>query len=131
MLSIMRANVTGGSGKSANVPGLSVGGKTGTGEKYDPAIRAYNHARQVSSFAAVFPTTGGVDTKRYFVLVLLDEPNGTAKSAGYSTGGWVAAPATGRIIERIAPFLGVQRRNDVGQAIPVEAPVAASAGDDQ
>ena len=131
MLSIMRANVTGGSGKSANVPGLSVGGKTGTGEKYDPAIRAYNQNRQVSSFAAVFPTTGGVDTKRFFVLVLLDEPNGTAKSAGYSTGGWVAAPATGRIIERIAPFLGVQRRNDVGQAIPVEAPVVASAGDDQ
>ncbi|MFN9846989.1 MAG: peptidoglycan D,D-transpeptidase FtsI family protein [Alphaproteobacteria bacterium] len=131
MLSIMRANVTGGSGKSANVPGLSVGGKTGTGEKYDPAIRAYNQNRQVSSFAAVFPTTGGVDTKRFFVLVLLDEPNGTANSAGYSTGGWVAAPAAGRIIERIAPFLGVQRRNDVGQAIPVEAPVAASASDDQ
>ena len=125
MLSIMRANVTGGSGKSANVAGYYVGGKTGTGEKYDPAIRAYNHARQVSSFAAIFPTTGGADTKRYFVLVLLDEPHGTANSAGYSTGGWVAAPAAGRIIERIAPFLGVQRRNDLTQAIPVEEPVEA------
>ena len=131
MLSIMRANVTGGSGKSANVPGLSVGGKTGTGEKYDPAIRAYNHTKQVSSFAAIFPTTGGPDAKRYFVLILLDEPHGTAKSAGYSTGGWVAAPAAGRVIERIAPFLGVRRRNDLGQAIPVEEPVLAEAGDAQ
>ncbi len=131
MLSIMRANVTGGSGKSANVPGLSVGGKTGTGEKYDPAIRAYSHAKQVSSFAAIFPTTGGIDTKRYFVLVLLDEPHGTAKSAGYATGGWVAAPAAGRIIERIAPFLGVQRRNDQVQAIPVEEPVLADAAEAQ
>src|SRR5262249_31997392 len=34
MLSIMRANVTGGSGKSANIPGLYVGGKTGTGDKW-------------------------------------------------------------------------------------------------
>jgi cell division protein FtsI (penicillin-binding protein 3) len=118
MLSIMRANVTGGSGKSANVPGLSVGGKTGTGEKYDPAIRAYNHQRQVSSFAAVFPTAGPVSAKRYFVLILLDEPHGTANSAGFSTGGWVAAPAAGRVIERIAPFLGVPRRPDRAEVLP-------------
>lgn len=35
MLQIMRANVTGGSGGKADVPGLRVGGKTGTGEKFD------------------------------------------------------------------------------------------------
>ncbi|MGA0605083.1 peptidoglycan D,D-transpeptidase FtsI family protein [Phenylobacterium sp. VNQ135] len=115
MLSIMRANVAGeaGSGRSANIPGLSVGGKTGTGEKYDPAIRGYNHQRQVSSFAAVFPTSGPVEAKRYFVLILLDEPHGTARSAGYATGGWVAAPAAGRVIERIAPFLGVPRQPEI------------------
>jgi cell division protein FtsI (penicillin-binding protein 3) len=115
MLSIMRANVTGGSGKSADVPGLSVGGKTGTGEKYDPAIRAYNGQRQVSSFAAVFPTSGPLEARRYFVLILLDEPHGTARSAGYSTGGWVAAPAVGRVIERIAPFLGVPRQPEIAE----------------
>lgn len=131
MLSIMRANVTGGSGKSANITGLSVGGKTGTGEKYDPAIRGYSRTKQVSSFAAVFPTTGGADTKRYFVLILLDEPHASARSAGYSTGGWVAAPAAGRVIERIAPFLGVHRRADIGQAIPVEQPTAEEMGNGQ
>lgn len=110
MLQIMRANVTGGSGGKADVPGLRVGGKTGTGEKYDPAIRGYNHQRQVSSFAAVFPTDGPVTSDRYFVLILLDEPRGDASTYGFSTGGWVAAPAAGRVINRIAPFLGVARR---------------------
>lgn len=129
MLSIMRANVTGGSGASANIPGLSVGGKTGTGEKYDPAIRAYNGAKQVSSFAAVFPTYGGLETKRYFVLILLDEPKASANSAGYSTGGWVAAPAVGRVIERIAPFVSVPRRTDGIQAIPVLQPSAEEMGE--
>ena len=113
MLRIMRANVTGGSGKSANIPGLTVGGKTGTGEKYDPALKGYNHQRQVSSFAAVFPTEGQLEADRYFVLVLLDEPKGNAKTSGFSTGGWVAAPAAGRVIDRIAPFLGVKRQADI------------------
>jgi cell division protein FtsI (penicillin-binding protein 3) len=126
MLQIMRANVTGGSGKSANIPGLSVGGKTGTGEKYDPAIRGYNHQRQVSSFAAVFPTDNALEADRYFVLVLLDEPHGTAKTGGFSTGGYVAAPAAGRVIDRIAPFLGVRRQTDI---LTIAAqPQTASAG---
>jgi cell division protein FtsI (penicillin-binding protein 3) len=112
MLQIMRANVTGGSGGKADVPGLRVGGKTGTGEKFDPAIRGYNHQRQVSSFAAVFPTDGPVTADRYFVLILLDEPKGDSSTYGFSTGGWVAAPAAGRVINRIAPFLGVQRKAD-------------------
>jgi len=58
MLKIMRANVVGGTGRSADAPGLNVGGKTGTGEKFDPAIRAYSGYKQVASFAAVFPTDG-------------------------------------------------------------------------
>ncbi|MDR6627930.1 penicillin-binding protein 2 [Caulobacter segnis] len=116
MLKIMRANVIpgeGGSGGKADVPGLSVGGKTGTGEKYDPSIRGYNHQRQVSSFAAVFPTEGPLEADRYFVLILMDEPHGTAASFGFSTGGWVGAPAAGKVIERIAPFLGVRRKQDL------------------
>lgn len=122
MLKIMRANVIpgeGGSGGKADVPGLSVGGKTGTGEKYDPSIRGYNHQRQVSSFASTFPTDGGPEADRYFVLILLDEPHGTAKTYGFSTGGWVAAPAAGRVIDRIAPFLGVKR---VSELVSITSP---------
>lgn len=122
MLDMMRANVTGGSGGKADAPGLSVGGKTGTGEKYDPAIRAYSHDKQVSSFAAVFPTDGPADTERYFVLILLDEPHATAKTFGFATGGWVAAPAAGRVIDRIAPFLGVERRTPELMGLTVAPP---------
>jgi cell division protein FtsI (penicillin-binding protein 3) len=108
MLQIMRSNVTGGSGKSANIPGLNVGGKTGTGEKWDPAARRYSNTRQVSSFAAAFPTDGPLDAPRYFVLILMDEPQ---RATGVDpTGGIVAAPVAGKVIERIAPFLGVKTR---------------------
>ncbi len=123
MLQIMRANVVRGTGGKADAEGLSVGGKTGTGEKYDPAIRRYNHSKQVSSFAAVFPTDGPVEADRYFVLILLDEPKGNAETFGFSTGGWVAAPAAGRVIDRVAPFLGVERR------APAPSTLLASATD--
>jgi cell division protein FtsI (penicillin-binding protein 3) len=105
MLKIMRGNVVEGTGRRADALGLSVGGKTGTGEKYDPTIRAYSRTKQVASFAAVFPTDGPLDGKRYFVLILLDEPTGGAR-----TGGLVAAPAAGRLIDRSARFLGVPRQ---------------------
>lgn len=104
MLQIMRGNVVEGTGRKADAPGLSVGGKTGTGEKWDPEIRRYSNYKQVGSFAAVFPTEGPIEANRYFVLILMDEPKG-----GIRTGGWVAAPAVGRTIDRIAPFLGVPR----------------------
>lgn len=105
MLQIMRGNVVDGTGRKADAPGLLVGGKTGTGEKYDPEIRGYSSYKQVGSFAAVFPTDGPADAERYFVLILMDEPQG-----GIRTGGWVAAPAVGKIVDRVAPFLGVRRR---------------------
>ena len=109
VLELMRANVTGGSGRSAEVPGLNVGGKTGTGNKFDPAIRHYSKTRQVSSFAATFPTDGGPSARRYFVFILMDEPQ-RGKNGADPTGGIVAAPAVGKVVERIAPFLDVRPR---------------------
>jgi cell division protein FtsI (penicillin-binding protein 3) len=131
LLQIMRSNVSCpcGSGKSANVPGLNVGGKTGTGDKWDPAARRYSSTKQVSSFAAVFPTDGPLDAPRYFVLVLLDEPQ---RGGGPDpTGGIAAAPAAGHIIERIAPFLGVKRRAETMPfAPPADVAAAASAAEE-
>ena len=127
-LQIMRANVTGGSGKSANAPGLNVGGKTGTGNKYDPATRSYSNSKQVSSFAAVFPTDGAVSDPRYFVLILMDEPQRDASGAD-PTGGIAAAPAAGRVIDRIAPFLGVKRRLDTAPFTEIQ-PTLADAGEE-
>lgn len=129
MLSMMRANVTGGSGGSANVEGLNVGGKTGTGNKWDPAIRRYSNTKQISSFAAVFPTTGAAADRRYFVLILMDEPK-PGKLGLDPTGGIAAAPAAGRVIERIAPFLSVKRQASAQQAIPVEQPAEAGVSEE-
>jgi len=107
MLQLMRLNVVHGTGGKADAPGLRVGGKTGSAEKI--VNGRYAATTLVSSFAAVFPTDGPVGADRYFVLVLMDEPKGNAESFGFATGGWTAAPAAGRVIDRIAPFLNVPR----------------------
>lgn len=109
MLDLMRDNVLKGTGTRANVPGLRVGGKTGTAQK--PGKGGYTRER-VSSFVAVFPTDGPVDSDRYMVQVMFDSPQGSPSSSMVKTGAYVAAPVAGHIIERIAPFLGVQRVDD-------------------
>jgi cell division protein FtsI (penicillin-binding protein 3) len=115
MLDLMRLNATIGTGKGADAaaPGYRVGGKTGTAQK---AINGhYAVGKRVSSFAAVFPTDGPMDAQRYFVFILLDEPQPTKDTAGFAMGAQTAAPAAGRVIERIAPILGVKR----GPIVPV------------
>ena len=107
MLDLMRLNVVQGTGTKADAPGLRVGGKTGSAEK---ALGGhYERKKLVSSFAAVFPTDGPMDAPRYFVLIMMDEPHATKETYGFATGGWTAAPTAGRVIDRIAPFLGVER----------------------
>ncbi|MBW8883158.1 MAG: hypothetical protein JF615_17625 [Asticcacaulis sp.] len=39
----------------------------------------------------------------------MDEPKATPKTFGFATAGWNAAPVAGRVIDRIAPFVGVSR----------------------
>jgi cell division protein FtsI (penicillin-binding protein 3) len=109
MLDLMRLNVTNGTGGRAEMvaPGYRIGGKTGSAEKIVGG--RYDHAKLVSTFAAVFPTDGAMEANRYFILILLDEPKGNKASYGFATGGWTAAPTAGRVVERIAPYLGIKR----------------------
>ena len=72
----------------------------------------------------MFPVDGPLNARRYSILILIDEPGAYPR-----TGGFVAAPAVGRIADRIAPFLGVQRRADpyrtaMGEKIPAFEDVA-------
>jgi cell division protein FtsI (penicillin-binding protein 3) len=99
---LMRLVVEQGTAKAAEVPGYMVGGKTGTAEK--TGIGGYKKKSLLSSFIGAFP----MNDPRYLVLVMLDEPKGNKQSYGYATGGWVAAPAAGRIVRRIGPLLGVE-----------------------
>jgi cell division protein FtsI (penicillin-binding protein 3) len=108
MLDLMRLNALQGTGRKADAlaPGLRIGGKTGTAQK---AENGHYGAARVTSFASVFPTDGPIDAQRYFVLVTLDSPHPTKDTFGLTTGAWNAAPTAGRVIDRIAPFLGVPR----------------------
>ena len=58
----------------------------------------------MSSFIGAFP----MNSPRYVVFAMLDEPSCTKKTHGYATGGWVAAPVVGRLISRIGPVLGLR-----------------------
>jgi len=98
---LMRLVVTDGYGKAAEVPGYFVGGKTGTAEKVSG--HGYNKKSNVAAFMSVFP----MNAPRYAVYMMLDAPHANAATHGYATAGWVAAPAAGRVIARVAPMLGL------------------------
>ena len=96
---MMREVVTHGTGMRAEIAGYRIAGKTGTAEK--PVAGGYDDTRNVTSFAALFPA----ESPQYVVLIVLDEPkagNGRGRAAA-----WNAAPTAGRVIERIAPLLGI------------------------
>ncbi len=97
VLTYLRAAVTDGTGRAANVPGLLVAGKTGTAEKPGGA-QGYDQSRNFSSFAGVFPA----NDPRYVIVVALDDTG-----AG-EAGGLVAAPVVARTLRRIAPMLGLR-----------------------
>lgn len=98
---LMRLTVESGTGRNADAIGYAVGGKTGTAEK--PSSHGYQGRRLLSSFVGAFP----IGNPRYVVLAMLDEPKGNKKTFGYATGGWVAAPVVRRVVERMAPMLGM------------------------
>jgi cell division protein FtsI (penicillin-binding protein 3) len=90
--------VADGTGKKAYVEGYDVGGKTGTAEKNIHGH--YEHSASLSSFIGVFP----IQAPRYAVLAILDEPQGTPDTHGFSTGGWTAAPVVANVIGEMGPL---------------------------
>jgi cell division protein FtsI (penicillin-binding protein 3) len=103
---IMRLNVThpSGTGRRADAEGYRVGGKTGTAEM--PGRGGYQEKAVISSFIGAFP----MDAPKYVVFVLLFQPQTGETGGDHITAGLNAAPATARIVERIAPLLGVLPR---------------------
>ena len=102
MRELLRYVATNGTGRNADTPGYDVGGKTGSAEVPGPNGRYIRNALR-TSFAAVFP----MYNPRYAVMVLMDQPKATKETFGFATAGYTAAPQAGRIIQRIAPLLGV------------------------
>jgi cell division protein FtsI (penicillin-binding protein 3) len=102
MRKLMRLVVEHGTGTMAAAPGYLVGGKTGTADKVSG--RHYVERKLLSSFVGVFP----INEPKYLTLIMVDEPHPNKQSHGYATGGWTAGPATSRVVQRIAPLLGVE-----------------------
>ncbi|MBE6447576.1 MAG: penicillin-binding protein 2 [Alphaproteobacteria bacterium] len=101
MAILMRLNVTEGANKLAEVPGYYVGGKSGTAEKLNKG--KYSKNANYAGFVGAFP----MPNPKYAIYLVLDEPQATAKTHGYRTAGWIAAPTAANIIKRIGPMLKV------------------------
>ena len=111
---LMRLNVTDakGTGRRADVPGLEIGGKTGSAD----LVRDGRYAEHavIASFLAAFP----MSQPRYLTLLTLFEPEPTIETKAQITAGVNAAPASARMIARIAPLLGVRAATSVEKIAP-------------
>jgi cell division protein FtsI (penicillin-binding protein 3) len=93
-----------GTGTNALVPGVKVGGKTGTAQKARLVGRGYESGKYISSFVGFIEAdTLGISEKLTFV-VSVDEP----RAKGYY-GGVVAAPIFQRAMVRILNTLAIRR----------------------
>jgi cell division protein FtsI (penicillin-binding protein 3) len=99
---LLRLNALEGSGSRMNkfAAGYRAGGKTGTAEKV--VNGRYDSTKSLAVFASAFP----LDDPRYAMVILVDEPRNENEQSG-RTAGWNAGEATGRIVQRVAPMLGI------------------------
>lgn len=84
-----------GTGTRARIPGISVGGKTGTAQKADSS-GSYGKGR-LASFVGLVPS----DKPRYLILVMVDEP------VKNPYGGVVAAPVFKHVAMRTMAYHGL------------------------
>ena len=95
--SLLRGVVENGSGKNAQVPGYSVGGKTGTSQKYDENGEV-SSSKLIASFIGFAP----VDNPQYVCLIIVDEPQ-----VPQVYGSTVAAPFVQQVLSAALSYAGV------------------------
>src|ERR1700728_3751887 len=84
-----------GTGPRAILEGYSSAGKTGTGQKVDPATGAYSKTKYIGSFAGIAP----VNNPQIVVAVILDS------AVGPDQGGRVGAPVFRRVAQQVLEYL--------------------------
>jgi len=97
MRSMMQKVVLEGTGRKAILEGYTSAGKTGTGQKVDPATGAYSKTKYIASFAGFAP----VNNPQIVVAVILDS------AVGLHQGGQVSAPVFRRISQQVLEYLHV------------------------
>jgi len=115
---LMRLNALAGSGSQMDkiAQGYRVGGKTGTAEKV--VNGRYDSNKDTNFFASAFP----LDNPRYAMVIMVDEPKAENAQSG-TTAGWNAGMVTGRIVQRVAPMLGIAP--DFSEALDAQVVPAA------
>lgn len=97
MRSMMQKVVLEGTARRASLDGYTVGGKTGTGQKIDPATGAYSKTKYNATFAGFAP----LNNPQVVVAVILDSP------IGLHQGGQVSAPVFRRVTQQVLEYLHV------------------------
>lgn len=96
LTTILAEGTISGVAKNAYIPGYSIAAKTGTSEKRD----AEDETLRIGSTVAYGPTAD----PKIAVLIIVDEPGCEKKS-----GGTVAAPYVGKVMEQTLSYLGEER----------------------
>jgi len=94
MRSMMQKVVLEGTGRKAILEGYSSAGKTGTGQKVDPATGVYSKTKYIGSFAGFAP----LNNPQIVVAVILDS------AVGLHQGGQIAAPVFRRISQQVLEY---------------------------
>ena len=92
-----------GSGKNSYIPGYSIGGKTGTSQKYENGKIA--PGKNVASFVAFFPA----DDPKYLVYIVVDEPR-----VGTVYGSTCAAPYVRDVVEDMLKYYSIAPKYEEG-----------------
>ena len=101
--------VDSGSGKNAAIPGYSVGGKTGTSQKYDENGKV-SSTLLVASFVGFAPA----DDPEYLCMIIVDEPQ-----VPVVYGSTVAAPYVQQVLKNVLTYYSVPTdRNENAVSVP-------------
>lgn len=99
-----------GTGKRAAIPGVRIGGKTGTAQKAREDARGYAEGKYIASFVGFVDARDIGVARKITLMVVVDEPDTDS-----IYGGTLAAPVFRRIIERSLEHL--RTREELREAL--------------
>jgi cell division protein FtsI (penicillin-binding protein 3) len=95
MRQMLQGVVLHGTGRKALLEGYTSAGKTGTAQKFDPAIGKYSHTKYYASFAGFAP----INDPQVAIVVVLDS------AVGLHQGGQVSAPVFQRVAQQVLEYM--------------------------
>lgn len=104
MRQMLQRTVEGGTGRRAQLDSFTVGGKTGTSDKFDVELGVYSQEETIAWFVGIAP----IEDPEIVTVVVLDAPKGILEDGTeLKFGGASAAPVFAEIAEAALHQLGV------------------------